>query len=207
MVQNAGKVGSTLARGAVDLMMTSIPNLLPQMIEAVAPGMLGAYQDAVRIGEAGQAWERVSQAKGQNQQPLYQNLPAYRSKEYFAAVAKTERELGLEVGSGIDNMQLRDARGTPLPPQAQYEAKMRMIARVASGLRPQPANPAQITKAVNAGRQQERTQQTRRAQGRAMGAGATSQQFSQEPEADPVRAALQTAIREQNGASRPFGNV
>ena len=184
--------------------MTTIPNLLPSVLDAVAPGMVGAYQDAVRIQEAGTAWGKVSKATTQAGQPVYQNLPAFRSKEYFAAVAKTERELGLAVGSGIDKMQLFDNRGNPLPPQAQYEAKMRMIARVASGLNPQPAAPRTIQRAVSAGRQQERTQQQRRAAGRAMGAGATSQQFEQEPAGDPIRNELRKAIAEQNSQAEPF---
>jgi hypothetical protein len=80
-----------------------------------------------------------------------------------------------------------------------------MIARVASGLQAQPGATRQIVeRAVNAGRQQERTQQQRRAVGRAMGAGATSQQFTQEPDGDPVRDALKKAIAEQNSQADPF---
>jgi hypothetical protein len=206
LVQNAGKIGSTLARGAVDVIMTTIPNLLPQILESVAPGMVSAYKGAVQVQEAGAAWERVGKATNQTGQPVYQNLPVYRSKEYFAAVAKTERELGLNVGSGIDKMQLFDDKGQPLSPQAQYEAKMRMIARVASGLNPQPAAPA-IERAVNAGRQQERTQNQRRAVGRALGAGATSQRFEQEEPKDEVRDALKKAIAEQNSQGNPFAGA
>lgn len=195
LVTNAGKIGTTLARGAVDLILTTMPNVLPQVLEAVAPGLLGAYQGWQQVREVGQAWNELAQAKGTNNEPLYPNLPAYQSKEYFELVLKTERELGQPKG-WIGELNI------PLP------QKLTMLARVANGLRAQPANTGRIVqRAVSAGRQQERTQQQRRANGRALGAGATSQQFTPEPEADPVRSALRDAIAEQNGASRPFGNV
>jgi hypothetical protein len=175
--------------------MTTLPNLLPQLLEATAPGLLGAYQGWQQIREVGQAWQKVAEAKSQNGQPLYPNLPPYQSKEYFDLVLKTERQLGQPKGwIGELNMPI--------------DQKLQMIARVASGLQAQPVNRQRIVQqAVTAGRQQERTQNQRRALGRAMGAGATSQRFDQEPEADPVRDALRKAIAEQNGASRPFGNV
>ena len=192
LVQNAGKVGTTLARGAVDLIMTTIPNLLPQVLESVAPGLLGAYQGWQQVREVGQAWNKLAEAKGPNNAPLYPNLPPYQSKEYFDLVLKTERELGQPKG-WIGELQI------PL------EQKLTMLARVASGLRAQPAATRQIVqRAVNAGRQQERTQQQRRAAGRAMGAGATSQQFEPEPQGDPVRDALRKAIAEQNSQADPF---
>ena len=191
LVQNAGKIGNTLARGAVDLVMTTMPTLLPQILESVAPGLLGAYQGWSQVREVGQAWQGLAAAKDQNNQPLYPNLPTYQSKEYFDLVLKTERQLGQPKGwiGGLN---------VPL------EQKLTMIARVASGMQARPATPRVIASAVNAGRQQERNQVQRRAVGRAMGAGATSQQFAQEPETDPVRDALHKAIAEQNSQADPF---
>jgi len=192
LVQNAGKIGGTLARGAVDLIMTTIPNLLPQMLEAAAPGLIGAYQDWQQVREVGQVWQSLAASKRQDGQAAYPNLPAYQSKEYFDLVLKTERQLGQPKGwIGALNVPL--------------DQKLTMIARVASGLQAQPGATRQIVeRAVNAGRQQERTQQQRRAVGRAMGAGATSQQFTQEPDGDPVRDALKKAIAEQNSQADPF---
>jgi hypothetical protein len=191
LVQNAGKIGNTLARGAVDLVMTTMPTLLPQILESVAPGLLGAYQGWSQVREVGQAWQGLAAAKDQNNQPLYPNLPTYQSKEYFDLVLKTERQLGQPKGwiGGLN---------VPL------EQKLTMIARVASGMQARPATPRVIASAVNAGRQQERNQVQRRAVGRAMGAGATSQQFTQEPDGDPVRDALKKAIAEQNSQADPF---
>ncbi len=192
LVQNAGKIGGTLARGAVDLIMTAVPTLLPQMIEAAAPGLLDAYQGWQQVREVGQAWNKLATAKGPNNQPLYSNLPTYQSKEYFDLVLKTERELGQPKGwIGALNVPL--------------DQKLTMIARVASGLQARPAVSRQVVqRAVNAGRQQERTQQQRRAAGRAMGAGATSQRFEQDEPGDPIRDNLRKAIAEQNSQADPF---
>jgi hypothetical protein len=192
LVTNAGKIGTTLARGAVDLIVTTIPNLLPSLLESVAPGLLGAYQGWQQVREVGQEWQKISEAKGPNQQPLYPNLPAYQSKEYFDLVLRTERELGQPKGwIGELNMPLSQ--------------KLAMIARVANGLTARPAATRQVVaRAVSAGRQQERTQQQRRAAGRAMGAGATSQQFETEPAGDPVKDALRKAIADQNSQADPF---
>jgi hypothetical protein len=162
------------------------------MLEAAAPGLIGAYQDWQQVREVGQVWQSLAASKRQDGQAAYPNLPAYQSKEYFDLVLKTERQLGQPKGwIGALNVPL--------------DQKLTMIARVASGLQAQPGATRQIVeRAVNAGRQQERTQQQRRAVGRAMGAGATSQQFTQEPDGDPVRDALKKAIAEQNSQADPF---
>ncbi len=194
LVQNAGKIGSTLTRGAIDLFTTVLPLVLPQVLEAVAPGLLPAYTAYQQLEEgkkvASTAWEEVRTSTDGRGQPLYANLPVYGSPEFKTLVGGAERKLGLPDGALGQMFQKGLAR----------EAYV-LAAKVASGQR---VAPAAVQRAVSAGRQQERIQQTRRTQGRAMGAGATSQQFTQEPEVDPGRQALRDAIREQNNIADPF---
>jgi hypothetical protein len=192
LVRNAGQVGSTLAKGAIDLILTSLPEVLPQVMEAVAPGLLGAYQGWSQVNTARGAWEEVAGARdpGNQNQPLYQNLPAYGSKEFAGLTVKAEQKLGLAKGA-LGEMASRGF----------IREAYTMVAQVASGQR---VAPQAVAKAVSVGRQQERNQQQRRATGRALGAGQTSRQFGQEEDTDPVRDALRQQIQEQNTNSDPF---
>lgn len=190
LVRNAGQVGTTLARGAIDLVLTSLPEILPAVMESIAPGLLGAYQGWSEVNVARTAWTEVADARGPQGQPLYSNLPQYGTKEFGALTVRAERELGLKQGALGEMAQRGFVR----------EAYT-MVAQVASGQR---VSSRDVSRAVNAGRQQERTQQQRRATGRALGAGSQSRQFGHEEEADPVRDALRQAISEQNTQADPF---
>lgn len=190
LVRNSGKIGSTLARSAVDLMLTSLPEFLPAVMESVAPGLLGHYQRWTEVNVASSAWGEVAHARNGQGQPLYASLPQYGTKEFVALVRKAETQLGLAQGALGD----MSARGFT---REAYT----MVAQVASGQRPSARD---VSRAVSVGRQQERTQQTRRAAGRALGAGQSSRQFGAEEEADPVRDALHQAIIDQNTNADPF---
>lgn len=190
LVRNAGQVGTTLAKGAIDLILTSLPEVLPQVMEAVAPGLLGAYQGWAEVNTARTAWTEVSQAANGQGQPLYQNLPAYGSKEFATLTVRAEKQLGLTKGA-LGEMASRGF----------IREAYTMVAQVASGQR---VSPQAVSRAVSVGRQQERNQQQRRATGRALGAGQQSRQFGQEEETDPVRDALRNAIAEQNTNADPF---
>ncbi len=190
LVRNAGQVGTTLAKGAIDLILTSLPEVLPQVMEAVAPGLLGAYQGWAEVNTASRAWSEVAQAKNQQNQPLYSNLPNYGTKEFAALTVRAEKQLGLAKGA-LGEMASRGF----------IREAYTMVAQVASGQR---VSPQAVSRAVSVGRQQERNQQQRRATGRALGAGQQSRQFGQEESTDPVRDALRQQIMEQNTASDPF---
>lgn len=199
LAQNASKVGTTLARGAIDLVMTTLPELLPQVMEAVAPGLLGAYTQWRSTNESvavySKAWDAV-----RAQAP---NLPEYRTPEYKALIIKAEKHLGMSDGQ-LGNMVFKGNDGKPLPMDKQALEVYKIVARVANG---QPVAPATVARAVSAGRQQERVVQTRRAAGGALGAGTTSRQFTQDETPDEVRDNLRKAIADQNSQGNPFAGA
>lgn len=200
LAQNASKVGTTLARGAIDLVMTTLPELLPQILETVAPGMLTNYNQ-FRINQEQAAVYSSAWSELRSQVP---NLPEYRTPEYKALVLKAEKQLGLNDGE-LGSMVFKGADGkTPLPIDQQARAVYRIVARVANG---QPVAPATVARAVSAGRQQERVVQTRRAAGGALGAGTTSRQFTQDETPDEVRDNLRKAIADQNSQGNPFAGA
>jgi hypothetical protein len=191
--RNAGVVGTTLAKGAIDLILTSLPEILPAVMESVAPGLLGAYQGWSQVQAASGAWNEVSQARDGRGQPVYSNLPQYGTKEFAQLTVRAEQQLGLAKGA------LGEMAGRGFIREAYT-----MVAQVASGQR---VSPQAVSRAVSVGRQQERNQQERRATGRALGAGQQSRQFGQEEPADAVRDELRRAIAEQNSTSTPFAGA
>jgi hypothetical protein len=200
LARSSEKIGQTLARYGTDLTLTLLrsPEIIQQAIETVAPGMLGAFQEAQSMRTCAQAWAQVRGRQDQQGRQVYENLPAYGTPEFRALVYKAERQLGLgkdELGS----MTFRDAYGNPLPADQNALRGYALVARVASG---QKVTPRAVTQAVQAGRRQEQTQQQRRAAGRALGAGATSRQFEQPAQEDAVGSALRQAILDQNESGR-----
>jgi len=201
LTQNAAKVGQTLARGAVDLILSTLPSVLPEIMEAVAPGLLTDHASYRERSTYASAWQEVtSKPNPQTGQPIYSNLPTYGTKEFGALVRKAESQLGLQPGA-LGAMVFRGVDGKPLPAMDQARQAYALVAKVASGQR---VAPAVVQRAVSAGRQQERTQQQRRAVGGALGAGQTSRQFEQSEETDPIRDALHEEIVRQNSQGNPF---
>jgi len=200
LVQSAPKIGQTLARYGTDLTLTLLnnPEIVRQAMEVVAPGMLGAYQEAQDMRTHASAWAQVKGRTDQAGKAVYKDLPRYGTPEFRDLLYKTERQLGLPEG-GLGEMVFRDAQGNPLPADQNAVRKYALVARVASGQR---VPPQAVTQAVQAGRRQEQTQQARRAAGRALGSGATSRQFEQPPQEDAAGAALRQAILEQNENAR-----
>ena len=72
----------------------------------------------------------------------------------------------------------------------------------AGGEQSSPSSMAFLT-----GRRQERDTNQRRAQGRALGAGATSRQFSQDDPSDPIRDELRAQIAQLNQDELPVSNL
>jgi hypothetical protein len=199
LTQNAGKVGGALARGAVDLMLTALPNLLPDLIEQIYPGT----QERFERGIYADAWNRVTGQRDGSGKPVYTGLPQYGSREFTQLVLKTEKQLGLPE-NGFGNMTFRDAQGRPLPTPAQAVRKYQLLARVASGQR---VNPQAVAQAVETGRRQEKEVSQRRAAGRALGAGQSSRQFDQQEPKDEMRDALREQIAQTNMDALPVTNL
>jgi len=200
LAQSAPKIGQTLARYGTDLTLTLLryPEILQQALEQVAPGMLGAYQEAQDMRTHAGAWAQVQAREDGNGRKVYGNLPRYGTPEFRDLIYKTERQLGMGEGE-LGEMVFRDGKGNPLSAAQNALRKYALVARVASG---QKVTPQVVTQAVQAGRKQEQTQQQRRAAGRALGSGTTSRQFEQPPAEDQAGAALRQAILEQNDSAR-----
>jgi hypothetical protein len=198
LAQSAGKIGTSIARGGVDLVMTVLPQLLPELIEQIYPGTQARYETGVYA----QAWQAVTSAVGKDQKPIYPNMPAFGSKDFQTLARKAERQLGLPQ-DGLFHLVLKDQKGNPLPLEQQAQAKYRMIAKVSQGQR---ITPQAVAAAVQTGKRQATEVAQKRAAGRALGAGQTSRQFDQPHEEDTVLSELRQQIAQQNQDELPVSN-
>jgi hypothetical protein len=199
LAQSAGKIGTSIARGGVDLVMTVLPQLLPELIEQIYPGTQARYETGVYA----QAWQAVTSAVGKDQKPLYPNMPAFGTKDFQTMARKAERQLGLPP-EGLFKMVLTDPKtGQPLSLEQQAQAKYRMIAKVSQG---QKITPQAVAAAVQTGKRQATEVAQKRAAGRALGAGQTSRQFDQPHEEDTVLSELRQQIAQQNQDELPVSN-
>jgi len=189
LAQSAGKIGQSIARGGVDLVMTVLPQLLPELIEQIYPGTQRRYEAGVYAS----AWQSVTSAVGKDGKAIYANLPAYGSKEFQQMAYKAERQLGLPQG-GLQNLVIKDTNGNPVPLEQQAQAKYRMIAKVSQG---QKISPQTVAAAVQTGKKQAEASAQKRAAGRAMGSGQTSKGLNQ-PEEDDILSALKNQIESTN---------
>lgn len=189
LAQSAGKIGTSIARGGVDLVMTVLPQLLPELIEQIYPGTQARYERGVYA----EAWNAVTGAVGKDGKPIYSNLPAYGSKEFRDMAYKAERQLSLPQG-GLQNLVIKDAKGNPLSLEQQAQAKYRMIAKVSQG---QKISPQTVAAAVQTGKRQATEIAQKRAAGRAMGSGQNSKGLNQ-PDDDDILSALKDQISRTN---------
>jgi hypothetical protein len=193
LVDNAPKVGSTLARYLVDGVNTALPRLLLSpnpvngqvpivgMLESVMPGISTMWERSMYEMQ----WTRASSARGRDGQPLFKDLPRYGTPEF----AKALEEAGAKIPN-FDDIVFRDAKGNVLPLHEQAHRKYMLLARTLSGQQP---NPVAARKAFDAGRRTQRTADQRRAGAKAMGAGkGTSRLDSRGGEqSDPLMAAIE----------------
>jgi len=159
----ASRVGQTLAKGALDLVLTVLPDVLPEVIEQVFPGS----QDNYKIGVVSRTWENLRATTGKDGKPLVANLPAWGTKEFSALVQKTEKILGIPRG-GLQDFNRFDGQGRMMPFAEHAKYITRMIAKVSRGQNP---SPKVVSDALQTGAQKAREQNQRRAQGRALGSG------------------------------------
>lgn len=190
LAQSAGKIGTSIARGGVDLVMTVLPQLLPELIEQIYPGTQARYE----AGVYAQAWQQVTSAVGKDGRPIYSNLPAYGSKEFRDMAYKAERQLSLPQG-GLQNLVIKDAKGNPLSLEQQAQAKYRMIAKVSQG---QKISPQTVAAAVQTGKRQATEIAQKRAAGRAMGSGQNSKGLNQQQDDDEIMSSLKSQIESTN---------
>jgi hypothetical protein len=193
LAQSAGDLAQEQARGVVDIVSTVMPQLLPQMLEAIFPGAMARAQEQADRESAKNAWETVAQGS---------KLPGYGTEPMRNLVRETEKQLGLPEG-GFAGMKFYGAQGQELNRQQTAEMIYRMVARVASG---QKVSPQVIQKAVETGKRQAQETQQRRAQGKAMGSGTSSRGFTVDKTGDPMRDELRSVIEEDEALSSPFSH-
>lgn len=198
LVQGAGKIGGTLARGALDLVLTTLPSVLPAVIEQIYPGTQANYERSIYQNASVNAWEGVRANKA------YNDLPAFGTPEFKTLVNTAEKKLGLGQGELADlvfrGTSAKDPRGVMAGARKAYL----MVAKVAKG---QNVTPAAVATAVETGRRQERAVGQKRAAGRALGAGVTSRNFAQEESGDSIRDALREQIAQHNQDDFPISNI
>ena len=186
LVKNAPVVGSVLAKGAVDLMFTTMPQLIPTIMEQVFPGLSQMYE---RVAYA-EEWDAVRNTAGNDGKPTYGDLPDYGSKEFQTAIRQAATQI-----PGFDGMVFRDkTTGRVLPFREQTRARYAVLAKLMTGQR---VNPAVVQEAVETGKQLERKVGEKRRAGQALGAGQSKGQFAQ-PESD-VNASIIAAYNARNG--------
>lgn len=193
LLQNAPKVGSTLVKGAVDLMATIMPHLAQNVLERSFPGFGQMYERSVYA----LAWDQVrNQKDGTGKQP-YSSLPAYGTEQF----SKVLREAAAQI-PGFDEMvftkSVRNAQGrvvqVPLAPHEQAQRKYAMLAKMASG---QQVNPAVVQQAVETGKRIAQETQRSRQQGKALGAGQSKNQI--QPPEDDINSQMIAAYNNRHG--------
>lgn len=198
LVQGAGKIGGTLARGALDLVLTTLPSVLPAVIEQIYPGTQANYERSIYQNASVNAWEGVRANKA------YSDLPAFGTPEFKSLMTTAEKKLGLGQGELADLVFRGTSANDPRGVIAGARKAYLMVAKVAKG---QNVTPAAVASAVETGRRQEREVGQRRAAGRALGAGTTSRNFAQEESGDPIRDALREQIAQHNQDDFPVSNI
>lgn len=148
MLKNAGPaVGRELAKGAVDLVATILPNLLTSRLEMAMPGITEQYFNNVRA----QSWESL------RSQAAYSDLPAMGTPEWGQAIDKVLTEMP----------ELREMYPN-LNPQQRIQAQYKVAARLMTGQKLSPADAAQTAEAA---KQKAVVQDQKRKAGKALGAG------------------------------------
>jgi hypothetical protein len=187
LIKNAPMVGKTLARGAVDLMNTTLPHMVTAAVERVFPGFSQMYE---RVAYA-EEWDGVRNATGPDGQKLYDKLPEYGSPEFRKATRTAAAQI-----PGFDGMAFRDKAGNVLPFRQQTAARYALLAKIMSG---QKITPETVAQAVQTGKRLERKATEQRRAGQALGAG-QSKGTIEKPE-DDVNASMIAAYNARNGSA------
>ena len=165
LVSGAGNLGKVMARRQADFLLSVMPRLLPQMIEQAFPGSTRRHQ----VQMAAEYWSELKGTKGKDGKPMFSNLPAFGTDQYRALLQKVERQLGFAAG-GLAEMQF-SKNGRPLTAEQRDRALLRMVAKVASGQR---LDPALVNQAAEAGKTAQKKADQRRKNAGALGSGQTA---------------------------------
>lgn len=155
IVRNAPKLGTTMAKGALDLIATVLPNLLPSRLDASLPGLQQWYTENVLLKGA---WESV------RSQEAYKALPEFNSPEWNKAVDKVLKQMP----------ELRDMYPN-LPPQQRFEKQYVAAAKLMIGQKPDVTT---VRTATEAGKQLQRQAEQKRTLARTMGSGRSKGQLA-----------------------------
>jgi hypothetical protein len=151
--EGAQNIGRVLATGAIDLIATTLPNLLPTRLEAVMPGLQEQYLGQVRQN----SWDQIRSTVAPDGSTPYADLPAMGTQQWNDA---------------IDNVlaQMPELRTMfpELPPNQRFAAQYKVAARLMSG---QKLSPAQAAQTAEAAKRKAAEQESRRKAGKALGAG------------------------------------
>lgn len=164
----AKSLGPKLAHGMADAVISVLPHVLGDAIEAIYPGTRQSFQTRM----VSEAWDAVRNQKDGSGQPLYKNLPAFgaRDGDFGKLIQKAEQQMGLKPG-GLSQMVMKGNNGQPLSDGEQLRIKYEMVARIANGQR---LTPAEAAKLIDKGKKQAADAQRARSQRKALGAGKPS---------------------------------
>lgn len=160
IVKNAPQVGKVLAKGAIDLLATVLPGLLPSRLESAMPQITEMYYDNLRTRTWDQKRQTVVKLPDGTETRPYAKLPAFGSAQWNTAIDKVLAEMP-ELREMFDN----------LPPQQRFEKQYSIAMKLMTG---QQVNPAMVAQAVNTGKKLARSTEVQRAAGKALGAGKTA---------------------------------
>ncbi|MBV9179887.1 MAG: hypothetical protein JO356_01130 [Acidobacteria bacterium] len=155
--QQAQQFTAVASKYMLNLVSTFLPEMLSaqmsQQIAQLYPGFGEMYERSAYA----MAWDRV-----RNQNPQYQSLPAYGSKEFSKALRDAAAQI-----PGFDEMQFTGRDGKPLSMMENASRKYSMLAQIASG---QAVDPRLVRQAAEAGARAARRADVRR-QGANLGSG------------------------------------
>ena len=191
---NAPKVGATLAKSLVDGVNSAIPYLMltpnpitgeapiNALLETVMPGISEMYERSMYQMQ----WDRVANTTDANGQKVFTNLPPFGTPEFTKALEKAGKSI-----PNFEDIVFRDKQGNALTLPQQAYMKYEMLAQIANGQKP---NPAEAARAFSAGKKAATTAAGKRAASKALGAGSHSNSLDpKKTTTDPLDAAIAAA--------------
>jgi hypothetical protein len=176
VLDNAPKLGMTLAKGATDLMVSVLqnPSVFNTVVERVFPGFAQMYERTVYAEEWGNT--QAYQDKDGNQP--FKDLPAYGTREFKEAMQKAAEEI-----PNFDQLVFTDKSGKELPLRERAQKYYAMLAKIATGQR---VKPAAVKEAIETGKKLANQTEQRRAAGKALGSGQGNKQFTPADDESPL---------------------
>jgi len=177
---NSSKVGTVLAKGALDMFTTIAPQMQMQMLESAMPGITEMYQRSLYASQ----WEAAASSIKDG------NLPKYGTPEFTTAIKAAAEQI-----PGFEQMVFNDDKGRALPQNQQIQKQYGLLAKQMSGQR---VTPQEVKAAIDTGKKIVKDADRSRAAGKVLGAGQSKRQFAQASPKDDFR----SWIEEHNAAQR-----